>query len=49
MNAAARSVVRHGVARGYEMVGIYGGAEGLVNNDLLPVRALRDEGDKNAV
>ncbi|MGO9934989.1 MAG: ATP-dependent 6-phosphofructokinase [Steroidobacteraceae bacterium] len=37
MNAAIRAVVRSGVARGYEVVGVRNGYKGLVDGDLRPL------------
>ncbi len=37
MNAAIRSVVRHAVARGFEVVGIHDGYQGLAEGDLRPM------------
>jgi 6-phosphofructokinase 1 len=43
MNAAIRSVVRTGVARGWEMYGVKLGYEGLINGKLIPM-GTRDVG-----
>jgi 6-phosphofructokinase 1 len=43
MNAAIRSVVRTGVAKGWEMFGVKGGYEGLINGRFIPL-GTRDVG-----
>jgi len=43
MNAAIRAVVRNGVSKGWEVHGVYGGYEGLINGRLKPLGA-RDVG-----
>ncbi len=39
MNAAVRSVTRSALARGVEVIGIYGGYKGLIEEDLRPLTA----------
>lgn len=39
MNAAIRSVVRTGIAHGYQMVGIANGFEGLLTSNFIPLKA----------
>ncbi len=43
MNAAIRAVVRKGVAKGYEVFGVKGGYEGLINGRFIPL-GTRDVG-----
>jgi 6-phosphofructokinase 1 len=43
MNAAIRAVVRKGVAKGYEVYGVKGGYEGLINGRFIPL-GTRDVG-----
>ena len=44
MNAAIRAVVRAGISKGMEVVGIYRGYNGLINGDVKPltVRSVSD-------
>lgn len=37
MNACIRSIVRHGIYRGFEMVGIIKGYRGLIDNEMIPM------------
>ena len=37
MNAAIRAVVRTGIAKGYRVVGIERGYNGLINDELIPM------------
>lgn len=37
MNACIRSVVRNGIAAGFEMVGVIRGYNGLINNEMIPM------------
>lgn len=42
MNAAIRAVVRTGVAKGWDVFGVKGGYEGLINGRFIPL-GTRDE------